>query len=78
MFKSWVRDLKEYSEVHMDRKEREPGKPNTLVGTSGYFKNNSDNTPEFNNPKMAKNLQPGGKAYKGYDIRNFINKNKKK
>ena len=38
MFKSWVRDLKEYSEVKMDSKQRVPGKPNTLVGTNGYFK----------------------------------------
>ena len=56
MFKSWIRDLAEYTEVHMARKERVPGKPNTLVGTTGYYRN----------PKMANNLQPGGKAYKGY------------
>ena len=30
MFKSWVRDLKEYTEVKSDSKERVPGKPNTL------------------------------------------------
>jgi len=39
MFKSWLRDLVEYTEVKMDRKERVPGKPNTLYGTSGYLKN---------------------------------------
>ena len=80
MFKSWIRDLTEYTETHMARKERTPGKPNTLVGTTGYFKNNADNTPEFNNPKMAKNLQPGGKPYKGpkTNIREFINTYKRK
>ena len=80
MFKSWIRDLTEYTETHMTRKERTPGKPNTLVGTTGYFKNNADNTPEFNNPKMAKNLQPGGKPYKGpkTNIREFINTYKRK
>lgn len=80
MFKSWIRDLAEYTETHMARKERVPGKPNTLVGTTGYFKNNADNTPEFNNPKMAQNLQPGGKPYKGpkSDIKEFINRYKKR
>jgi len=80
MFKSWIRDLTEYTETHMARKERTPGKPNTLVGTTGYFKNNADNTPEFNNPEMAKNLQPGGKPYKGpkTNIREFINTYKRK
>ena len=38
MFKSWVRDLKEYQEKDVPSKMRAPGKPNTLVGTSGYFK----------------------------------------
>ena len=39
MFKSWIRDLREYTEVKMDRKMRVKGKPNTLTGTGGYFKN---------------------------------------
>ena len=30
MFKSWIRDLKEYTEVKMDRKMRTKDKPNTL------------------------------------------------
>ena len=77
MFKSWVRDLKEYSEVKMDSKERVPGKPNTLAGTSGYFKHVADLTPGFEKGDKT-NLQDGGKPYKGYDIKNFINKNKKK
>lgn len=38
MFKSWIKDLMEYSEKHMSRMYREPGKPNTLVGTDGYRK----------------------------------------
>jgi len=39
MFKSWIRDVMEYTEVKMDRRMRLPGKPNTLVGTGGYLKN---------------------------------------
>jgi len=77
MFKSWVKDLKEYTEVKMDSKERVPGKPNTLVGTNGYFKHVADMTPGFEKGDKT-NLQPGGKPYKGYDIKSFINKNKKK
>ena len=38
MFKSWIKDLNEYTEVKMDSIEREPGKPNTLIGTGGYKK----------------------------------------
>ena len=38
MFKSWIKDLNEYTEVKMDSIEREPGKPNTLIGTAGYKK----------------------------------------
>ena len=77
MFKSWVRDLKEYTEVKSDSKERVPGKPNTLAGTSGYFKHVADLTPGFEKGDNT-NLQDGGKPYKGYDIKGFINKNKKK
>ena len=77
MFKSWVRDLKEYQEKDVPSKMRAPGKPNTLVGTPGYFKNMADITPGFEKGDKT-NLQDGGKPYKGYDIRNFINKNKKK
>ena len=77
MFKSWVRDLKEYSEVKMDSKERAPGKPNTLAGTNGYFKHVANLTPGFEKGDDT-NLQSGGKPYKGYNIKNFINKNKKK
>ena len=77
MFKSWVRDLKEYQEKDVPGKERVPGKPNTLVGTSGYFKHVADITPGFEKGDKT-NLQDGGKPYKGYDIKGFINKNKKK
>ena len=40
MFKSWIKDVSEaYSEKHMSRKMRVPGKRNTLIGTDGYRKN---------------------------------------
>ena len=45
MFKSWIKDMMEYTEVKMDKKMREPNKPNTLVGTDGYRKNVEDMTP---------------------------------
>tara|TARA_Y100001937_G_scaffold83722_1_gene113275 strand:+ start:6116 stop:7375 length:1260 start_codon:yes stop_codon:yes gene_type:complete len=39
MFKSWIKDVTEaYTEKKMDKEERLPGKPNTLVGTKGYLK----------------------------------------
>jgi len=79
MFKSWIRDLREYSEVKMDRKERVKGKPNTLSGTTGYFKYAADMTPGFDKGQNT-NLQDGGKAYKGpkSNIREFINRYKRK
>ena len=79
MFKSWVRDLCEYSEKRMDSKERVPGKPNTLAGTTGYFKYAADMTPGFEKGDKT-NLQPGAKPYKGpkTNIKDFINKYKKK
>jgi hypothetical protein len=48
MFKSWIKDLIEYSEVKMDSKERLPGKPNTLIGTTGYRKNAEDSIKFIN------------------------------
>jgi hypothetical protein len=45
MFKSWIKDVCEYTEVHKSSIEREPGKPNTLVGTSGYTKYVASMTP---------------------------------
>ena len=80
MFKSWTKDLCEYTEVKMDKKFRLPGKPNTLVGTSGYFKYVADMTPGFDKGDKT-NLQFGAKPYKGYsvsNIREFINKYKVK
>lgn len=64
MFKSWVRDLNEYTEKKMSRRERLPGKPNTLIGTDGYRKNVEDKVP--------------GSKYKGSNIKEFINKYRKK
>lgn len=77
MFKSWIRDIREYTEVKMARKKRLPGKPNTLIGTDGYFKNIADLTPGFDKGDET-NLQPGAKAYKGPSGRDFINKYRKK
>ena len=79
MFKSWIRDLREYSEVKMDHKMRTSDKPNTLSGTTGYFKNAVDMTPGFNKGDKT-NLQPGGKPYKGpkSNFREFLNRYKNK
>tara|TARA_R110000868_G_scaffold113546_1_gene304646 strand:- start:2531 stop:3850 length:1320 start_codon:yes stop_codon:yes gene_type:complete len=78
MFKSWIKDLMEYTEVKMDSKYRELGKPNTLVGTLGAFKYVADVTPGFNKGEKT-NLQFGAKPYKGYSTSNinFINKYRK-
>jgi len=70
MFKSWIKDVMEYTEVKMDRMYRTPGKPNTLVGTAGYLKYAFEQTPGSKSGK--ENLQPGGKAFL-----NFINKYRK-
>lgn len=80
MFKSWIKDVMEYTEKTMSRKERLPGKPNTLVGTSGYFKYAVDMTPGFKKGDKT-NLQQGAKPYSGYkfsNIKEFINKYKVK
>lgn len=45
MFKSWIKDICEYTEVKMNSKTREPGKPNTLVGTKGYLDYVASMTP---------------------------------
>jgi hypothetical protein len=70
MFKSWIKDVMEYTEVKMDRMFRTPGKPNTLLGTKGYLKYAVKQTPGSTLGK--ENLQPGGKAFL-----NFINKYRK-
>ena len=77
MFKSWIKDLTEYTEVRMDRKMRDKIHPNTLTGTLGAFKHFSDMTPGAIGTGKE-NLQYGGKAYKGYNIKEFINKYRKK
>ena len=83
MFKSWIKDIQEYSEVKMSRKKRVPNKNNTLTGTDGYFKYVADMTPGFDKGEKN-NLQPGGKAYKGPGYKresfgeDFINKYRKK
>ena len=73
MFKSWIKDVMEYTEVKMDRAQRTPGKPNTLAGTTGYFKYAAKQTPGAIGTGKE-NLQAGGKAY----AINFINKYKAK
>jgi len=73
MFKSWIKDVMEYTEVKMDKSQRESGKPNTLVGTTGYFKYVAKQTPGAIGTG-SENLQSGGKAY----AINFINKYKAK
>jgi len=45
MFKSWVKDIKEYTEVKMNRIMRTKTNPNTLVGTKGYLKYAEKMTP---------------------------------
>ena len=64
MFKSWIRDVMEYTEKKMERRERVPGKPNTLEGTGGYRKN-----------AMA---AVGMKKIKNFNVEEFLNKYKKK
>ena len=45
MFKSWLKDLNEYTEVHMKSRMRDKIHPNTLVGTDGYRDNLISMTP---------------------------------
>ena len=45
MFKSWLKDLNEYTEVHMKSRMRDKIHPNTLVGTDGYRDNLINMTP---------------------------------
>ena len=70
----------EYQEKRVERKMRVPGKPNTLVGTGGYFKYAADMTPGFEKGDKT-NLQYGAKPYSGYEqlnVKEFINKYKVK
>jgi len=69
-----------YQEKRVEGKMRVPGKPNTLVGTGGYFKYAADMTPGFEKGDKM-NLQPGAKPYSGYkqsNVKEFINKYKVK
>ena len=83
IFKSWIKDVMEavaYQEKKVERKMRIPEKPNTLVGTGGYFKYAVDMTPGFEKGDST-NLQYGAKSYSGYkqsNIKDFINKYKVK
>ena len=61
MFKSWIKDVMEYTEVKMDRMYRTPGKPNTLAGTTGYLKYAAKQTPGSSLGKQ--NLQVGGRSF---------------
>ena len=72
MFKSWIKDLMEYTEVKMDSPMRDKTHPNTLVGTLGAFKNYASMTPGAIGTNRQY-LQKGGKVY-GV---NFINKYRK-
>ena len=72
MFKSWIMDLMEYTEVKMDSPMRDKAHPNTLVGTLGAFKHYASMTPGAIGTN-SQYLQKGGKAY-GV---NFINKYRK-
>lgn len=73
MFKSWIKDVNEaYTEKHMDRVYREPGKPNTLVGTVGYLKYVAQQTR--GSQLGVENLAYGQKNFN----LNFINKYRKK
>jgi hypothetical protein len=68
MFKSWIKDVmeaKKYTKVKSD-------KPNTLVGTDGYFKYALQQTP--GSDLKSNNLAPGQTSY----IKDFINKYRKK
>ena len=62
MFKSWLRDIKEYTEVKMDKMMRDKKHPNTLVGTKGLFRVCCDDDTRCCVNKRY--IVKGGKAYK--------------
>lgn len=75
MFKSWIKDMmeaKKYTEKKMNRMYREK-KPNTLVGTLGYFKYAAQQTPGSIGVG-AENLTDKQRAYGT----NLINKHRKR
>jgi len=63
MFKSWIRDVMEYTEKKMERRMRDKKHPNYLVGTGGYRKN-------------VQAMVPGSGKIKNFNIEEFINKYK--
>ena len=65
MFKSWIRDVMEYTEVKMKSRMRDKNHPNMLVGTSGYRKN-------------AQAMVAGQEKILNFNIKEFINKYRKK
>ena len=65
MFKSWVKDVMEYTEVKMKSRMRDKKHPNMLVGTTGYRKN-------------AQASVPGQEKIANFNIKEFINKYRKK
>lgn len=62
MFKSWIKDIVEYTEVKMDSPMRDKIHPNTLVGTLGAFRHFASMTPGSIGTN-AKYLQSGAKPY---------------
>lgn len=64
MFKSWLKDIKEYTEVKMDKMMRDKNHPNTLVGTTGFFKYAAKMTPGALGTNK-KYLAKGQVAYRG-------------
>ena len=75
MFKSWIKDLNEYTEVRMDSPMRDDIHPNTLVGTLGAFRHAVSMTPGAVGTG-AENLQIGGVPY-GIEFINKYRKSKK-
>lgn len=75
MFKSWIKDVMEYTEVKMDSPMRDKIHPNTLVGTLGAFKHFASMTPGAIGTN-AKYLQPGAKPY-GVNLLNKYKSKKK-
>ena len=65
MFKSWIRDVMEYTEVKMKSRMRDKNHPNMLVGTTGYRKN-------------AQASVAGQEKILNFNIKEFINKYRKK
>lgn len=73
MFKSWIKDVKEaYQEKQVDSMYRQSGKPNTLVGTLGFFKYAAKQTPGA----IGTGQEYLAQWQRAYGI-NFINKYKK-